>query len=67
MRRRRNLRVTPWACPTWPWARVLARCAGITEVDVRSFRMFYDRDVYEVRAWNHRRYLVTGQEVHSHA
>lgn len=43
--------------------RYLERFRGIPESDVRSVSQRWDRDVYDVRLWNHRRLQVTGYEL----
>ncbi len=44
-------------------ASLLAACSGITEADVRDWVTHPYRDMYTVRAWNHRRYQVTGLQL----
>lgn len=43
---------------------ILTYGLGISEVDFRSIRYKWDMDVFEIRLWNHRKFLVSGQMLH---
>ncbi len=40
---------------------------GISESDIRDMRWVMNYDLYEVRLWNHRKILVSGQMVYENS
>lgn len=40
-----------------------ARRLGISEVDVRDFRVAYNADVIQIRTWNHLKFDINGIEL----
>lgn len=47
-----------WGKPTPLVVQYMARRLGITEVDVRDMRLYFNVDAIQVRAWNHRKFRV---------
>jgi len=45
----------------------MVNCEGVTEADVRDMRYLPSHDVLVVRAWNWRKFFITGIHQHEHS